>query len=281
MHARSAERTKAASLTSLVVPAYNPGPSVEHSWAEIERFLGDAPGAWEVVFVCDGCTDGTAERLARLTRRTRAARVVSYHPNRGKGYAVRLGLSAALGAWRLFTDVDLAYGLDGVLRVARALWAGADVAVASRAHPDSRVLVPPRWQGYAYRRHLQGMAYAAIARLLLPIAARDTQAGLKGMSAAAAAALLPRLRCDGFSFDCELLTACARLGLGVSEVPVCLRVEGRGSTTGVLSAARMVRELWRVRRAWRRYAPVALPPPGPSPAEEVSLERHALVGRDG
>src|SRR5690348_17664989 len=33
-------------------------------------------------------------------------------PNRGKGHAVRQGLLAARGDWRLFTDVDLAYGLD-------------------------------------------------------------------------------------------------------------------------------------------------------------------------
>ena len=32
------------------------------------RFLDEAPRQWEVVFVCDGCTDGTPERLAALTR---------------------------------------------------------------------------------------------------------------------------------------------------------------------------------------------------------------------
>ena len=57
----------------------------------------------------------------------------------------------------------------------------ANAAVASRAHPDSRVLVPAPLQGYAYRRHLQSLAFSFLARRPLPITQRDTQAGLKGL----------------------------------------------------------------------------------------------------
>ncbi len=257
MHARSAEHAGKEPLTSLVFPAYNPGPAVERTWRAVEQFLREAPGSWEVLFVCDGCTDGTPERLAALTRGAEDVRVLSHVPNRGKGYAVRHGLCEARGAWRLFTDVDLAYGFDDVLRLARALWDGAEVAVASRTHRDSRVVVAPALQGYAYRRHLQGLAFAAVARFLLPVAQRDTQAGLKGMTARAADRILPRLACDGFGFDCELLTACARHGLAVTEVPVCVRFEDRASTTSLGSVGRMVRELWCIRRAWRDAPPKA------------------------
>jgi dolichyl-phosphate beta-glucosyltransferase len=261
MHARRTEADPGGGLTSLVFPAYNPGRQVERTWAEVRRFLDTAPGAWEAVFVCDGCTDGTPERLAALTRADAGrVRVLSYSPNRGKGYAVRHGLTAARGAWRLFTDIDLAYAFDDVLRVARALWGGAEVAVASRTHPDSRLLVPVRLQGYAYRRHLQSLVFSALARLLLPLTQTDTQAGLKGLSARASWVVLPHLRCDGFGFDCELLTACARYGLPVAEVPVQVRFEDRASTTGLRAMGGMIGELWRTRRAWRKAPPpLAIP----------------------
>ena len=113
------------------------------------------------------------------------------------------------------------------------------------------MLLPSRLQGYLYRRHLQSLAFSALARLLLPLAQRDTQAGLKGLSADAAQQILPSLTCDGFGFDCELLTACAHFGLSVAEVPVCVRYEDRASTTSMRSTGRMIRELWRIRRAWR------------------------------
>ena len=78
---------------------------------------------------------------------------------------------------------------------------------------------------------MQSLAFSALVRWLLPLKQRDTQAGLKGLSAAAAQTLLPRLSCDGFGFDCELLTACRHYGLTVEEVPVCVRYEDRRSTT--------------------------------------------------
>src|SRR5262249_3324262 len=90
------------------------------------------------------------------------------------------------------------------------------------------------------------------ARMLLPIEQRDTQAGLKGMTADVARALLPHIACDGFGFDCELLTACARSGISVAEVPVCVRYNSSASTTGKLSALQMLRDLWLIRRRWRQ-----------------------------
>src|SRR5262249_44728235 len=149
----------------------------------------------------------------------RRVRIITYAPNRGKGYAVRRGLEAARGAWRVFADIDLAYSLSDVQRLAQVLRGGAEVAIASRVHPDSRVILPPSLQGYAYRRHLQSWLFTHLAHRLLPLHQWDTQAGLKGLSAAAARLLLPHLHCDGFGFDCELLTACAHFGVEVTEVP--------------------------------------------------------------
>ncbi|HEV3257784.1 MAG TPA: glycosyltransferase [Gemmataceae bacterium] len=262
MHVRSPQRGPEGPVTSLVFPTYNPGPAVEHTWREVARFLERAPGNWEVLFVCDGCTDGTPQRLQELTRaEAERVHVRSYTPNRGKGYAVRQGLEAATGQWRLFTDVDLAYSFEDIVRVADALRNGADAAIASRLHPGSRLVLPPRLQGYAYRRYLQSLIFSRLVRVLLPLTQSDTQAGLKGLSAGAARLLLPQLRCDGFGFDCELLTACVRQGLTVAEVPVCVRYEDAASTTGLRSMGGMMRELWKIRRAWRRGAPPVHEPP--------------------
>jgi dolichyl-phosphate beta-glucosyltransferase len=269
MEAGNLEPGREGAFTSLVFPAYNPGPILERTWCELIPFLQRAPGAWEVLFVCDGCTDGTPARLARLARgENQQIRILSYTPNRGKGYAVRRGLEAARGQWRLFTDVDLAYRFDDVLRVAQTLQTGAAVAIASRTHPESRMILPTRLQGYAYRRHLQSLAFSALVRLMLPLRQRDTQAGLKGLSALAARTILPRLSCDGFGFDCELLTACQHYGLTVEEVPVCVRYEDRASTTGFGATREMVRELWNIRRSWRRMA-------HPEPERAVEPKRQA------
>jgi dolichyl-phosphate beta-glucosyltransferase len=239
-------------LVSLVLPAYNPGPDVERTWLAVRDFVRARPDPWEAVFVLDGCTDGTAARLAQLAADAPdpRLRVIEYAPNRGKGFAVRTGLLAARGLYRIFTDVDLAYRFDDIARLADELRSGAEVAIACREHPESRVQLPAGCLGYAWRRRLQGYLFGRLARWLLPVTQADTQAGLKGLTAPAAGRILPGLRCDGFGFDCELLAVCARLGVPVAEIPVCVRYEGKGSTTGVGSCLQMLWELWRIRRAW-------------------------------
>jgi glycosyltransferase involved in cell wall biosynthesis len=228
---------------------------LERTWRRATEFLASTAESWELLFVCDGCTDGTPQRLAEwIADGPPSVRMLSYTPNRGKGYAVRRGLEAAWADVRLFTDVDLAYSFADVERVAAMLRNGADVAIASRTHPDSRMVMPAALQGYAYRRHLQSLVFSSLVHWLLPLRQRDTQAGLKGITARVAQRVLPHLRCEGFGFDCELLTACARFNIGITEVPVTMHYEDRASTTGARPMLRMLRELWRVRRHWKHAA---------------------------
>jgi dolichyl-phosphate beta-glucosyltransferase len=268
MPVRSGERSRTLPTFSLVLPAYNPGPDTVDKWRELKEFIARSSRHWEVIFVCDGCTDGTPAQLRSLTARSGSqVRVLEYSPNRGKGYAVRLGISAGLGQYRIFTDVDLAYGFDDIERVAQALESGAPVAIASRDHRDSRLLLPTRLLGYAYRRHWKSRIFSWLARAILPLNQIDTQAGLKGMNAEIAESIVPHLSSDGFELDCELLAACARLGVAVTEVPVCVRLHDSSSTTGPGAMAKMVRALWRIRRAW--------PAQSTKVAQPITTERRA------
>ncbi len=240
-------------VTSLVLPAFNPGAALlERTWAAVRDFLRARPDPWEVLFVFDGCTDGSAAHLNRRRRTAPGARVrvVSYDQNRGKGYAVRTGLLAARGDRRVFTDIDLAYRFDDIVRVADGLRHGAEVVIASREHPESLLQLPPRHLDYARRRRRQSHIFGTLARTLLPLPHLDTQAGLKGMTGRVAEQVVPNLACDGFGFDCELLTACARYGIAVAEVPVCVRYENAASTTGLPATLQMLRDLWGIRRRW-------------------------------
>ncbi|MBX7104805.1 MAG: glycosyltransferase [Gemmataceae bacterium] len=235
---------------SLVLPAYNPGTRLRQTLHELGDFLAVPGDRWEVLFVCDGCTDGTLDLLNAWKPARGSARVISYSPNRGKGYAVRQGLLAASAPFRIFTDIDLAYPFADIERVLRRLRAGSEAVIGSRTHSDSIVELPARSLGYAYRRQIQSRVFGRIVRTLLPLTNGDTQAGLKGFTESAVRRIVPRLACNGFGFDCELLTACVRAGIRVEEVPVHVRYDDCASTTNFGSTVRMVRELWRIRKAW-------------------------------
>ncbi len=244
-------------LYSLILPAYNAAHLLDRTWPEVLKFVCANGGAWEAIYVCDGCSDGSDRELERRAAGLPAdaaglIRVVRYRRNRGKGYAVRLGMLRARGQYRIFTDVDLAYRLDMVQTLAEQLAAGLDVVIASRAHRESAIEMADGMGGYIKRRKLQSLVFSTLARLILGLRQRDPQAGLKGLSARAAVGILRYVRCYGFGFDCDLLVACRYLGIPVREVPVRVVYDEAPSTTKLSSSLRMIRELWAIRKRWRR-----------------------------
>lgn len=204
---------------TLVLPTYNASGFIEATVTRVTRFLREHPH-FQVLFVCDGCKDDTVAKLtALLPTMGPRAKVHAYTQNRGKGYAVRTGLSMGDTPYLIFTDVDLAYEPDDAQKLLDAMKAGADMVVVNRASPDSTFLISPRDFGNIYKRHLMSRAFNLWLRWMLPISILDTQAGYKGMTAAAWNRIAPRLQCDGFFFDTEMLAHAGALELDIRQTP--------------------------------------------------------------
>ncbi|MFO0569573.1 MAG: dolichyl-phosphate beta-glucosyltransferase [Polyangiaceae bacterium] len=247
-------RQDAPSGLSVVVPMFNAERQIATSLAAIADYLAARPGTHEIVVVDDGSSDRSVElaRAAHLPEGV-ACEVLANAVNRGKGFSVRRGLAVARGRHVLFTDADLAYPVDNFDRVLEALEAHADVAIASRVHPESRYVTSPRFFRRIYTRHTLGRAFNGLTRLLLVPGVHDTQAGLKGFRRSALAALLPRLTLDRFSFDVELLVVARELGLALAEVPVTFEYRNEPSTLELgRDSARMLTDLLRVHARRRR-----------------------------
>src|SRR5262245_65899532 len=86
-----------------------------------------------MIVVDDGSTDGTADVVRAMAVRCAEVRLLRQPTNAGKGAAVRAGMLAARGAWRLFADADGATPIAELKRLEAALSAGADVEIGSRA----------------------------------------------------------------------------------------------------------------------------------------------------
>ena len=128
---------------SIVVPAYNEADRLPPTIAALGSFLRERPWRSEIVVVDDGSTDGTVDLVAARARLNGCLRVISTRPNRGKGHAVRTGALAARGQVIMFTDADLSIPIGIVDDFLRAIGAGEDIVIASRAHPQSREQVRP------------------------------------------------------------------------------------------------------------------------------------------
>lgn len=221
---------------SVVLPAFREGPRIVDAVHQVRAALDGVDA--EILVVDDGSPDDTAERAEEA-----GATVIRLPDNRGKGAAVRAGMLAATGRTIAFTDADLAYSPDQLLRLLAAVEGGWDVAVGNRYHPGSEALARP-----SALRQLSSRLFNLLTATVLLGQYRDTQCGCKAFRADVARDVFRHARLDGFAFDVEVLHLVERYRLSLTEVPV--RVADGGSSTVRVGrvAAGMVRDLFRVRR---------------------------------
>ena len=225
---------------SLVIPAYFEEDGIAETVTAVEASLGHlrTDGGFELIVVDDGSTDATAERA----RAAGADRVIALEQNGGKGGAVRAGVLAARGRTVAFTDADLSYSPDQVLRLLAEVEGGWDVVVGSRKHTETRTLVTAR-----RLREVGGRIVNAFTAFVLLGQYRDTQCGLKAFRSDVGKVIFSHSRIDGFAFDVEVFHLVERYRLTLAEVPVELTNSTRSTVHVVRDTTRLVRDLFRIR----------------------------------
>jgi glycosyltransferase involved in cell wall biosynthesis len=240
---------------TVIVPALDEGAGIGDTVAQIRTALVDLDqaGGVEIVVVDDGSSDATADAALAAG----ADQVVVLPENRGKGAAIRAGVAAARGRTIAFTDADLAYSPDQLLRVIGEVESGWDVAVGNRRHPDTE-----RVQGAGRLRDLGSRGVNLLAMGVLLSHPHDTQCGLKALRSDVAKTVFALGRVDRFAFDIELLHLVERHGFTVVEVPVRLRMGERSTVRLVRDTLRLLSDLWRIRH-WSATGAYELVPASP------------------
>jgi len=230
-------------LLSIIIPAWQEARRIPTTIAGVERLRAALPYPIEVILVDDGSTDGTAA-LAEAGGLT-----VLRRPHKGKGAAVRTGMLAANGMYRMIADADWSMAPEQALLMLPPVLTGFDMAIASRELPDSSRSHEPHW------RHLIGRTYNKLVRSILLPGIHDTQCGFKVFRAEAARAIFSRTREDGWAFDIEVLALAREYGLRVVEVPIDWTHNRDSRVRPFLDAPGMVAALFRIRARLVSSAP--------------------------
>lgn len=91
---------------SVIVPAYNEAENVARTASAIVAVLRQFPD-YELLFVDDGSSDGTAEAVASLAEQNPKVKLLSFSRNFGHQYALKAGLDHATGDCVVSMDADL------------------------------------------------------------------------------------------------------------------------------------------------------------------------------
>lgn len=233
---------------SVVVPVYNGADRLPAALHQLGEWLDSRPYATELILVDDHSQDAAPAILTEFAARRARTSVIRNERNLGKGAAVARGMLAARGAFRVFTDADLAYPPEEIAKILADLEAGADVAIACRVLPASRYVMSPTFFHYLYTRHLMSRTFNVMVRATLLSGVLDSQAGLKGFTARAADIVFPRLTIPRFGFDVEALFIAQRHGLVVRQTAVHFRYDEEPTTVRFAqSAVRMALDLVHIR----------------------------------
>ncbi|MBE9030075.1 glycosyltransferase [filamentous cyanobacterium LEGE 11480] len=204
-------------LTPIVVilPIHNEQASLPGTLKKVTQYIYRHPHV-TFVFIDDGSVDRSCDILTQGIRnaKTPQLQMLTYKQRAGKGYAVRMGMRAAVMhcEYLCLLDGDLAYSLDHLDDLMIALQS-ADIAIGNRA---LGITTEPK------RHWLRGKIrqfFTQLARKGLGLAYPDPQAGLKGFRQPAAQLLFDRQSLTGFSFDLELLYLAKKYGFSVAQIP--------------------------------------------------------------
>jgi glycosyltransferase involved in cell wall biosynthesis len=260
---------------SIIIAVYNEAATVgtllERVWAQPVPQVTK-----EIVIIESNSTDGSRERVAEFAARHAAdsqARILVIHQDspRGKGNAIRQGLSAATGDIVLIQDADLEYDTADYPDLLRPIIEGRTAFVLGSRH-----MGPNGWKIRKFAHgglqasimNIGGMFFHACFNALYATRLTDPTTMYKVFRADCLGGL--SFECERFDFDFELLGKLIGNGFRPLEIPVSY--QSRGFDAG--KKIRMIRDPLTWLAALYRYRPHLRSNGAPKENSPRAVHRH-------
>lgn len=196
---------------SVIIPLYNEEQRASQI-IKVVKYLSGQKFDWELILVNDGSTDDTKQVIDRY--KAKNVKIISYTENKGKGFAIKTGMLAASGRFRLFLDVDLATPIEEFSRFLPQL-EKSNCLIGTRKAKGAKVAVHQPW----LRENL-GKGFTFLSQVLLGVWVSDFTCGFKCFSALCAKKVFGNAQIDRWGFDSEILFLCRRFGFSIKEIPI-------------------------------------------------------------
>jgi cellulose synthase/poly-beta-1,6-N-acetylglucosamine synthase-like glycosyltransferase len=192
---------------SIVVPVYNELPNLGSLLQRIYQSMHKTDLRYELIFIDDHSTDGSAEYLREATAKAPfPAKVYPKSGKQGKAYSLLEGFAEATGEYIVMIDADLQYPPEAIPAMLTKLQSDCDIVVANRA--EQHVSKTRRRLSRTYRNIVGG---------ILGLDA-DVQSGLKGFKKIVLNRL--KLKPSPWGFDYQFLYLAKRLGWKIGSVDI-------------------------------------------------------------
>jgi len=224
---------------SIVIPCYNEESRLHLTFRELTHFALFTSISFEIIFVDDGSTDSTAQKIEQFIQYNLYlnSTLIRYRRNRGKGYAVREGLKQSTGKYCLYSDCDFSTPLSEVRRMIPQLSEHCSIIYGIRIHYHNAVI-----------RQMISKLFTSVRCKLFPTLSdvTDSQCGFKCMTSDFAHLYANIGSTNGFVFDLELLLLAQKKGLNSKGMLVPWQAVSGGTVLGMKTVLSVITELFQL-----------------------------------
>lgn len=122
-------------MISIIIPSYNEEGNVEHTAEVVIGIMEKNDIPFELVFINDGSSDSTWDRLEEMAQRDERIVAVNFSRNFGKESAIFAGLETASGDAVVLMDCDLQHPPETIVEMYK-IWKNNDVDVVEGRKAD-------------------------------------------------------------------------------------------------------------------------------------------------
>jgi dolichol-phosphate mannosyltransferase len=233
---------------AVVIPCHNEAESLAVLARELDRLAAALAGRYavEFIFVDDGSTDATWQKLGELLGGRHDFALLRHEKNRGIAAAIATGIAAADSELVASLDADCTYAPLQLAALLARCSEEVDMVVASPYHPLGRVEGVPPWR-LALSRSASA-CYRLVMRNKL-----HTYTSCVRVYRRSAVVHLP-LAHSGFLGIVELLWQLDRRGGTIVECPAVLTARKTGQSKMRLGRTALAHVRFLLRAAWHRLA---------------------------
>lgn len=197
---------------SIIIPIFNEEKRITNL-LEIYKYFKGKRLNYEIIVVNDGSTDQTVKKLREISKNFKF-KLISYQKNRGKGYAIKLGMLVSGGKYRLFTDIDLSTPIGEFDKFLPYL-EKYSVIIGSRRIRGSQIIIHQ-----PNIRELMGKGFTQLSQIVLQLNVKDFTCGFKCFSKSASQKIFDKQRINRWGFDAEILFLAKKFGYIIKEIPI-------------------------------------------------------------
>lgn len=114
-------------LLSVILPSFNEQDNIYRTFQVIQKILHSSSIPYEIIFVDDGSSDQTYQRIHELADENSEVKGISFSRNFGKEAAIFAGLEASCGSCCLIMDCDLQHPAELIPEMYRLWMEGYEV----------------------------------------------------------------------------------------------------------------------------------------------------------